>query len=93
MRSYQIGDAEIDRLVAELVAAAGGGANTDLIEDPISDQALHDRKHGRRQGVARLRRKHDLALTFERERNSTSQDRHVEMVFRQVIPPPFTRRR
>ncbi len=35
MRSYQIGDAEIDRLVAELVAAAGGGANTDLIEEMV----------------------------------------------------------
>jgi hypothetical protein len=35
MREYQIGDPEIDRLIEELVAAAGGGANTDLIEEMI----------------------------------------------------------
>ncbi len=35
MRPYEIGDPEIDRMISELVAAAGGGANADLIEEMV----------------------------------------------------------
>jgi len=35
MRHYEIGDPELDRMIRELVAAAGGGANQDLIEEMI----------------------------------------------------------
>ena len=35
MRPYEIGDPEIDRLIEELVTAAGGGANQDLVEEMI----------------------------------------------------------
>ena len=35
MRPYEIGDPEIDRLIEELVAKAGGGDNADLIEEMI----------------------------------------------------------
>lgn len=35
MRPYDIGDPEIDRLIEELVAKAGGGVNADLIEEMI----------------------------------------------------------
>jgi len=35
MRPYEIGDPDVDRLIEELVAKAGGGANTDLIQEMI----------------------------------------------------------
>ena len=36
MRPYQIGDPEVDRLVEELVAAAGGGDNADLVAEMVT---------------------------------------------------------
>ena len=35
MRPYEVGDPEVDRMIEELVAKAGGGDNTDLIEEMI----------------------------------------------------------
>ncbi len=35
MRPYQIGDPDVDRLIDELVAAAGGGTNADLVGEMI----------------------------------------------------------
>ena len=35
MRPYEIGDEEIDDLIENLVAKAGGGQNADLIEEMI----------------------------------------------------------
>ena len=35
MRPYEIGDTDVDQLVKELVAAAGGGQNADLIEEMV----------------------------------------------------------